>query len=289
MTSWTTSTNGIPSGWTVENDLSSPFFSVTPTNLSFASSGGNQSVTVTSNQTWTASSNVSWLTLSKTSGSGDASVSVSAQANTSTDNRSGIVTFTAGGKTYSVSVSQEGVPTYFEITPTTLSYTAKGGSKTVSVMSNQPWTVSADASWLKLSDNSGTSDATLSVTTEENTSTSSRSGTVTFKAGGKDYTVSVMQEGATPFFNVSPESLSFSSSSESKSITVTSNLSWAASSDVSWLTLSNSSGLGNATLTLTTEANTSTNSRSGTVTFSAGGKTYTVSVSQAGENPAAKA
>ena len=269
----------------VTQEGASPNFSVTPTTLSFTSSGGNQSVSVKSNQAWTVSFDVSWLSLSTASGTGDATVSITAQANTSTDNRAGTVTFTSGGKTYTVTVIQDGAATHFEITPTTITFTSKGESKSISIMSNQPWTVSSDASWLKLSDNSGTSDATLSVTAEENTSTSSRSGTVTFKSSGKDYTVSVMQEGATPFFNVSPESLSFSSSSESKSITVTSNLSWAASSDVSWLTLSNSSGLGNATLTLTTEASTSTNSRSGTVTFSAGGKTYTVSVSQAGADP----
>lgn len=269
----------------VTQEGASPNFSVTPTTLSFTSSGGSQSVSIKSNQAWTASFDVSWLSLSTASGTGDATVSITAQANTSTDNRAGTVTFTSGGKTYTVTVIQDGAATHFEITPTTITFTSKGESKSISIMSNQPWTVSSDASWLKLSDNSGTGDATLSVTAEENTSTSSRSSTIIFKAGGKDYTVSVMQEGATPFFNVSPESLSFSSSSESKSITVTSNLSWAASSDVSWLTLSNSSGLGNATLTLTTEANTSTNSRSGTVTFSAGGKTYTVSVSQAGADP----
>ena len=269
----------------VTQEGASPNFSVTPTTLSFTSSGGSQSVSIKSNQAWTASFDVSWLSLSTASGTGDAIVSITAQANTSTDNRAGTVTFTSGGKTYTVTVIQDGAATHFEITPTTITFTSKGESKSISIMSNQPWTVSSDASWLKLSDNSGTGDATLSVTAEENTSTSSRSSTIIFKAGGKDYTVSVMQEGATPFFNVSPESLSFSSSSESKSITVTSNLSWAASSDVSWLTLSNSSGLGKATLTLTTEANTSTNSRSGTVTFSAGGKTYTVSVSQAGADP----
>ncbi len=262
-----------------------PFFNIAPEALAFTSSAGNKTVSVTSNISWTASSSVSWLTISKTSGTGNASVSVSAQANTSTDNRAGTVTFTAGGKTYTITVTQEGVPTYFEITPTTLSFASSGGSKSISVMANQPWTVSSETSWLKLSDNSGTSEATLSVTAEKNTSTSSRSGTVTFKAGGKTYTVSVTQEGADPTFSISPTSLSFTSSAGSKSVSVTSNTSWTVSSGVSWLTLSKTSGTGNASVSLTTEENTSTSSRSGTVTFKSGGKTYTVSVSQEGADP----
>ena len=276
MTSWTTGTSGIPSGWTVQEDG----FSITPTAFSFAASGGSQSITLKSNQSWTASSSVSWLTLSKTSDTGNATLTLTAQANTSTDNRSGIVTFTAGGKTYTVNVSQDGVATYFEITPTTLSFTSSGGSKSVSVMSNLPWTVSADASWLKLSNNSGTSDATLSVTAEENTSTSSRSGTVTFNAGGKDNTVSVTQEGATPFFNVTPENIAFTSTADSKQISITSNISWTATSNASWLTLSKNAGEGDATLSLSIEENTATDSRTGNISFSARGGTYQITVTQ---------
>ena len=266
----------------VTQEGASPAFSVTPTTLSFTSSGGSQSVSIKSNQTWTASFDVSWLSLSTASGTGDATVSITAQANTYTDNRAGTVTFTSGGKTYTVTVIQDGAAIHFEITPTTITFTAKGGSKSVSVMSNQPWTVSSDVSWLKLSNSSGTSDATLSVTAEENTSTSSRSSTIIFKAGGKDYTVSITQEGATPFFNVSPESLSFSSSGESKSLSITSNISWTVSSDASWLKLSDNSGTSDATLSVTAEENTITSSRSGTVTFSAGGNSYTVNVTQEG-------
>ena len=266
----------------VTQEGASPAFSVTPTTLSFTSSGGSQSVSIKSNQTWTASFDVSWLSLSTASGTGDATVSITAQANTYTDNRAGTVTFTSGGKTYTVTVIQDGAAIHFEITPTTITFTAKGGSKSVSVMSNQPWTVSSDVSWLKLSNSSGTSDATLSVTAEENTSTSSRAGTVTFSAGDRNYTVSITQEGADPFFNIAPETLSFASSGESKSVSITSNISWTASSSVSWLTLSKTSGTGDASVSVSAQANTSTDNRSGIVTFTAGGKTYTVSVTQEG-------
>jgi hypothetical protein len=62
---------------------------------------------------------------------------------------------------------------------------------------------------------------------------------------------------------------------------ITSNVSWTATSDQSWLSVSNLSGFGNATITVTAQENTTTSTRTATVTISgAGVGTRTITVTQ---------
>ena len=66
------------------------------------------------------------------------------------------------------------------------------------------------------------------------------------------------------------------------SVSVTSNVSWTASSNAtSWLTVSPASGSNNGTIMLNATANTGTSSRTGTITVTGGGLTRTITVTQA--------
>ena len=85
-----------------------------------------------------------------------------------------------------------------------------------------------------------------------------------------------------PFFEVSPEELSFASSGGSSLLSVSSNQSWTVSSDALWLSLSKTLGTGDGTLTISAEANTSSSNRSCKVMFRAGEIIYTVDVFQEG-------
>lgn len=80
---------------------------------------------------------------------------------------------------------------------------------------------------------------------------------------------------------VSPASLTLPAAAGTGTVAITSNVSWSASDDQSWLTLSAASGSGNATLTLTATANTASTARTATVTLTGGGLTRTVAVTQA--------
>ncbi len=172
---------------------------------------------------------------------------------------------------------------HFSLMPTSVNFPAAGSSETLSITANQPWTVTTSDAWLTLSADAGTGDATLDVTAEENTSITRRTGTVAFQTGATTYTVTISQEGAT--LSVTPESLSYSAAGGSETVTITSNQSWTATTSDAWLTLSNTSGEGNATLTVTSELNTSIAERTGEVTFTAGGSTYTVRITQMGTDP----
>jgi hypothetical protein len=80
---------------------------------------------------------------------------------------------------------------------------------------------------------------------------------------------------------VSPSSQSFSAAAGSQNVSITSNTSWTASDNQSWITVSPTSGSNNGSTTVSVTANTGA-SRSGAVTITGGSITRTVSVSQSG-------
>lgn len=80
---------------------------VSPNTVSFTAAGGSQSVSVSGNVSWSVSNNQGWISTSPNSGSNNGSVSITAVENTSTNPRSGTVTFIGGGLTRTVSVSQD--------------------------------------------------------------------------------------------------------------------------------------------------------------------------------------
>ena len=72
-------------------------------------------------------------------------------------------------------------------------------------------------------------------------------------------------------------------SDNSKTITVTSNVTWTVKSSASWLTVSPGSGKGNGTITVKASANTGegATARTATITITGAGETKTVTVTQA--------
>jgi mannan endo-1,4-beta-mannosidase len=91
--------------------------------------------------------------------------------------------------------------------------------------------------------------------------------------------------GGTNTLNVSPTTLSLAAAANTSTISVTSNVTWSASDNATWLTLSPTSGANNGSFTVSAQANTGTTSRSGTVTVSGGNLQRTIAITQAGTNP----
>lgn len=88
----------------------------------------------------------------------------------------------------------------------TLNYKKKGGSQSLKITSNAPeWKVVSDADWLQLSQTTGKENATLNVTFLENSSSLSRSGTITISAqNAPEVKILIFQNGLYPCFNNSP-------------------------------------------------------------------------------------
>jgi len=79
-----------------------------------------------------------------------------------------------------------------------MEFTAEGGSWSFNIKSNTSWTLSSDKSWCTVSPTSGRNNGSVTVSVDENTSTSSRTATITVKSEIGILTVKVTQDGATP-------------------------------------------------------------------------------------------
>jgi mannan endo-1,4-beta-mannosidase len=195
-----------------------------------------------------------------------------------------IVNGTSGIRTTSVLASVFGTPTNnLTVSPTTLSFGSAASSSAVAVTANVSWTITDDQTWLSASPTSGANNGSFTVSTTANTSTTSRTGTVTITGGSLTRTVAVTQ--AAPTANnltLSQTSLSFASAAASSAVNVTANVSWTVTDDQTWLSASPTSGSNNGSFTVSATANTGSTSRAGTVTVTGGGLTRTVAVTQAG-------
>jgi hypothetical protein len=91
------------------------------------------------------------------------------------------------------------------VTPASVSVPQGGDSSMFSVSANVPWTATDDADWLAVTPPSGVDDGTVTVAATENTSTASRSATVTVTGGGITRTATITQAGAQdPYLAAAP-------------------------------------------------------------------------------------
>ncbi len=255
-------------GYTISGTLPTPCtYSLSPTNASFGTTGGTGSVTVNASAstcTRTATSNVSWLTItSGASGTGTGSVNYSVAANTG-GSRSG--TLTIAGQTFTV--NQSGCSFTLSFGSTSFPAAAATGSVAVTASgANCLWTASDNQSWITVSPTSGTGNGTVNFSLTANTSTASRSGTLTI-AGSN---ITITQAGATPCaYTVANFNRAFTATGGTVTInvTTTSACTWNATENASWLSFNPSTTrTGSGSVVLTVAQRNNSNSRSATVTI----------------------
>ncbi len=165
-----------------------------------------------------------------------------------------------------------------------VSYTAQGGSGSQTIPSTYKnnFTATSNVSWVTISK----STTSFSYTVAANYSTSSRSGTITYKYGTTTGTIPVSQSGATMNVSTSSHSSPYGGDqfSFSASSIVPSSMSVSVSDNASWVS---TGSYGTNYWIATVDPNTSTSSRSATITVSAKNGsttvvTKTISISQAG-------
>jgi len=199
-------------------------------------------------------------------------VAFSVDPNTTSWSRIGSLTI--AGTVFSV--TQEG-PCAPTISPTSQSFASAGsvGTSTVTAADWCNWTAVSNSNWITvIGGAAGTGNGSVSFIVDANTSTSSRTGTLTI--AGATFTVTQQPAGATCSASLSPSSQSFAGSGGPGSIGVTApnGCAWTAVSGASWISVTGAIGNGNGTATYSVAANTGTSSRTGTITI--GGATFTV-------------
>jgi hypothetical protein len=173
--------------FTVNQSAGSCTFSISPTTLSTAATGGTgtTNVTTTSSCAWTATSNASWIDITAgASRTGSGSVSFTVEANNTASERTG--TLTAAGRTFTV--TQAGNPCTYNLIPTSRTMPARQSSSSsfVSTAANCSWTATSQASWIT-TNSSDTGSTSLTFTVTVNSTGSTRTGTI--RVGGATLTI----------------------------------------------------------------------------------------------------
>ena len=174
--------------------------------IDFTSDIGSRSFTITSNTSWTISSDQTWCSVSPTSGSNDGSVTVKVGENSTTAERTATITVKSDAGDQTVKVTQSGVSPTLTLNIDDMEFAAGSGSKIFSIKSNTAWAVSSDKNWCSVSPTSGSNDGSVTVSVDENTSTSNRTATITVESATIKRTLAVTQNGVTPTPTPNPAS-----------------------------------------------------------------------------------
>lgn len=264
-----------------------PELSLSDLAANFEATGSlEKSISVTSNVDWTVSCPDSWVTISPTSGSGNGSIKISVTENKSFQERSSTVTVKAGDKVATVKVSQLSLTPSISINPTEVEIDAAGGTFSIDVTSNSPWTVTvpAEGAWAVPDVTSGEGSKKVTFTFAENTEFASRSVDITFTAQDKSAVVKVSQSAPAPTLELSAETLNIDAAGGVLSVDVTSNAPWTVtvSEGCDWISADPASGEGDGKVTFTVAENPALSARSTVITFkeTVGNTEKTVTVNQ---------
>jgi hypothetical protein len=252
--------------------------SILPTNAAYDASGGDGTVSVADalGCVWTASSSANWITiLSGASGSVSGTVSYTVATNAAIRARTGAMTI--AGQMFPVNQAA-GLNCIFALNRDSITLAAKGGSKTVKVLSfGVPcdWTAVSNDPFITItSGNNGAGKGRVAYSVPGNTNTTALSGTMTI--AGRTFTVNQAAGGC--IFKLSPKAGKLKAAGGTAVVKVKPNFSdcaWSAVSSDSFITMADgSSGLGIGTVSYTVAANTNTTVLTGSITI--GGQTFTV-------------
>ena len=252
-----------------------------------------QSITLSfsTNVAWSATVSADWLTISPSSGEvGKNSVKVEVEENRTGQPRSATITISdkKSMQKVSVTVRQEALKASLSVSPESLEFSANKGEEMLNVTSNTDWVITKDAEWITLDSDKGKGLATIAAGVTENTSLTSRTGSITVSTsdGSVKKTVSVRQSGAAVVFTIDRNEFSVAAAGESFSVKVTHNIGYKINSQPEWVKQPDKTTSGNTdTYTFTAEANTTTEAREGVIVFcNDNNECVPVTVKQAGAN-----
>jgi hypothetical protein len=163
----------------------------------------------------------------------------------------------------------QSTPCNYTLSSTSHSAAAEGGASSVNVTRTSGtcgWTAQADASWITVSNGSGSDTAALGFSVGANASADPRTGHVTVSWTGASAQLTVTQAGAAPpppatcTYTIDPVAVTAPAAgiSAQSTVTVTGNgCTWSAQSNQGWIRItSGASGSGTGTIAYTVDANT---------------------------------
>ncbi|MDR4464508.1 MAG: hypothetical protein MRJ66_09615 [Nitrospira sp.] len=287
-----------------------PTIGVNPTSLSFTIQQGNgnpapQTINVSNTGggtlNWNARANATWLTLSPVPESNGGTITVNvATGALGIGTHSGAITVTAQGANnasvpVTVIVTEAPVPPSIGTTPSNLTFAAQQGGgnpapQTLNISNTGGgtlnWNVHTNATWLILSQPSGSGNGAISVKVEDlgSLSVGTHNALITITAGGITRTVQVTLTVSAGSLTVTPGNLTFTATQgaanpSAQTITLGSTGTWTANHNASWLSLSPASGTKNGTIVASVNTATAKpGDNTATITITGGGLTKTANV-----------
>lgn len=243
---------------------------ITPNNLVLASSGEARTVTVVTEDGWTATIEDDWVTLSQTEGQGNTEISVTVDENPAYVDRAAIVLFTTSGGVQTVlTIRQEASldPHFLEVSPQVFDFGKEGGEGVITIGCDTDWAFDLGCEWLSLSQLSGTGNATVTLTAEQNAMIEPRSAELFIKSGELIHSITVRQApGDIPFIAAfEPDSVSMAYVGGLQHVQLTSNTTWVLQSS-GWISLvATTSGEGDASIDIVVDSNSGSEDRIGYV------------------------
>ena len=254
--------------------------------------GGNTTATLniqaSNNCEWVISWSDSWIrSMSPTKGRGSQNVTVTVNVNpSSTAERTAVVIVKnlAGTIERQVIIAQQPNSEQVSFSPSSLSFTADGGSQEVTITSNTHWSITGLSSWIELSKSEGEGNGSINIKVLPNTTSDSREAVLTIKgSGGISGELTIRQTvRETEFYITSSTNLSAGALAENLTIGIAGNADWVVSSNREWATPSITSGQGTQAINVALTDNTSEEQREAAVTIMSTGKDpITVHITQA--------
>lgn len=156
------------------------------TDQTISENGGTIDIFVKSDTSWSATSNRTWAVVEPENGEKEGSVRVSIAPNPNRENDSATITFCAGAASKYLTIRRAENPngSYITIDPTGIrKFPINGGALTVTIGSNESWSVSSDRSWVTAETDSGTGNGSTRLLVAPNTNNENQLATISFRAG----------------------------------------------------------------------------------------------------------
>ncbi|MEL7122708.1 MAG: BACON domain-containing carbohydrate-binding protein, partial [Bacteroidota bacterium] len=173
----------------------------------------------------------------------------------------------------------------FAVDPDTLFFDQQGSTQSVNVTASDFWIVTGSVDWVFASTSIGIGTRSVTISCAPNTSSGTRSTSITISGveGAED--VVIIQEGAEVNLSVDPDTLILTATLAADSFAINTNTAWTTSTNVDWLSLDQTEGAGDAIVNVTALENIFTQTRQGDIYVTTGEILDTVTVIQIGASP----
>ena len=222
------------------------------------------SVNITTTGYWTAKSNDSWIDVTPSAMSGSSSLTIAVTENGEDDSRTGTITLTIGDQAFTITIVQAGK--YFTIDCENTTFGSTGANLSIEVSTNDSWTakVENNASWITLSQTSGSGNASFVATIADNPSVNKRTANIVLTtAHNKSIKIPITQSAR--YMNVDHQGVTFFAfGGTSEDITISTDGVYSISCSATWFSVQEK---GNGVFNVTAQENNTKAVREGVITI----------------------